>query len=99
MVFYTLGPIRKSLNDDQKSEYSKLFEEYFLKSFSSRLAEYTNPEINVYNKEKILKLLKSKKNIDSWWNSRSNIKNREIFLKKFAKSFSYKDFDKLKKLV
>ena len=51
--FYTLGPIRKSLNDDQKSEYSKLFEEYFLKSFSSRLAEYTNPEINVYNKEKL----------------------------------------------
>ena len=51
--FYTLGPIRKSLNDDQKLEYSKLFEKYFLKSFSSRLAEYTNPEINVYNKEKL----------------------------------------------
>tara|TARA_Y100000591_G_scaffold319346_1_gene331317 strand:+ start:123 stop:716 length:594 start_codon:yes stop_codon:yes gene_type:complete len=51
--FYTLGSIRKSLNDDQKSEYSKLFEKYFLKSFSSRLAEYTNPEINVYNKEKL----------------------------------------------
>ncbi|MBD1141020.1 ABC transporter substrate-binding protein [Pelagibacterales bacterium SAG-MED39] len=49
--FYTLGPIRKTLNDDQKNEYSKLFKNYFLKSFSSRLAEYTNPEIDVYAKE------------------------------------------------
>tara|TARA_B100000902_G_C27291741_1_gene907538 strand:- start:58 stop:651 length:594 start_codon:yes stop_codon:yes gene_type:complete len=51
--FYTLGSARKNLNDDQKSKYSKLFEDYFLKTFSSRLAEYTNPEINVYDKEKI----------------------------------------------
>ena len=49
--YYTLGPARKSLNDSQKKEYEKLFEEYFLKSFSSRLAEYTNPEIDVFNKE------------------------------------------------
>ena len=49
--FYTLGPIRKQLNDEQKQKYSELFEQYFLKSFSSRLAEYTNPEIDVYNKE------------------------------------------------
>tara|TARA_B100001057_G_scaffold458999_1_gene508784 strand:+ start:321 stop:911 length:591 start_codon:yes stop_codon:yes gene_type:complete len=49
--FYTLGPIRKTLNDDQKKEYSILFEKYFLKSFSSRLAEYTNPEIDVQSKE------------------------------------------------
>ena len=49
--FYTLGSIRKNLNDDQKQEYEKLFEEYFLKSFSSRLSEYTNPEINVMSKE------------------------------------------------
>tara|TARA_Y100001935_G_scaffold97207_1_gene80820 strand:- start:1009 stop:1599 length:591 start_codon:yes stop_codon:yes gene_type:complete len=51
--FYTLGAKRKSLNNDEKSEYSKLFEEYFLKSFSSRLAEYTNPEIDVINKDKL----------------------------------------------
>ena len=51
--FYTLGSKRKTLNDDQKSKYSKLFEQYFLKSFSSRLAEYSNPEINVYSKEKL----------------------------------------------
>ena len=51
--FYTLGSKRKPLNDDQKSKYSELFEQYFLKSFSSRLAEYSNPEINVYNKEKL----------------------------------------------
>ena len=49
--FYTLGPIRKQLNDEQKQKYSELFEQYFLKSFSSRLAEYTNPEIDVFNKE------------------------------------------------
>ena len=51
--FYTLGSKRKTLNNDQKSKYSELFEQYFLKSFSSRLAEYSNPEINVYNKEKL----------------------------------------------
>ena len=49
--FYTLGSARKNLNDDQKKEYLQLFKEYFLKSFSSRLAEYTNPEIDVYNKK------------------------------------------------
>ena len=49
--FYTLGPIRKKLNDEQKQKYTQLFEQYFLKSFSSRLAEYTNPEIDVYDKE------------------------------------------------
>ena len=51
--FYTLGAKRKNLSDDEKNIYSKLFEEYFLKSFSSRLAEYTNPEIDVTNKEKL----------------------------------------------
>ena len=51
--FYTLGAKRKSLNDDEKKRYSMLFDKYFLKSFSSRLAEYTNPEIDVTSKEKI----------------------------------------------
>ena len=49
--FYSLGAARKSLNDEQKNIYSNLFENYFLKSFSSRLAEYTNPEIDVKNKQ------------------------------------------------
>ena len=49
--FYTLGSARKNLSDEQKKKYSKLFEKYFLKSFSSRLAEYTNPEIDVFGKE------------------------------------------------
>ena len=49
--FYTLGSLRKNLNDSQKNKYSKLFREYFLKSFSSRLSEYTNPEIDVLSKE------------------------------------------------
>ena len=49
--FYTLGSARKSLDDNQKKKYERLFENYFLKSFSSRLAEYTNPEIDVQSKE------------------------------------------------
>ena len=49
--FYTLGKVRKNLNDEQKKTYTELFENYFLKSFSSRLAEYTNPEIDVVSKE------------------------------------------------
>ena len=49
--FYTLGSVRKNLDDSQKKKYSKLFREYFLKSFSSRLSEYTNPEIDVLSKE------------------------------------------------
>ena len=53
--FYSLGSIRKNLNENQTAEYSKLFESYFLKSFSSRLAEYTNPEIEVQGKEKLNK--------------------------------------------
>ena len=49
--FYSLGSARKNLDQNQKNKYSELFESYFLKSFSSRLAEYTNPEIEVQGKE------------------------------------------------
>ena len=49
--FYTLGSKRKNLDDAQKQKYIEIFEKYFLKSFSSRLAEYTNPEIDVLDKE------------------------------------------------
>ena len=49
--FYTLGSARKSLNEEQMKKYSIIFEQYFLKSFSSRLAEYTNPEIDVLGKK------------------------------------------------
>ena len=49
--FYTLGSARKNLSDENKTLYLELFEQYFLKSFSSRLAEYTNPEIDVFGKE------------------------------------------------
>ena len=51
--FYSLGSARKNLDESQKQKYSELFEGYFLKSFSSRLAEYTNPEIDVQNKKQI----------------------------------------------
>ena len=50
--FYTLGKYRKEITPDQKKQYSILFESYFLKSFSSRLAEYSNPKINVTSKER-----------------------------------------------
>ena len=49
--YYSLGSARKQLSDAQKEKYSKFFRGYFLKSFSSRLAEYTNPEIEVKNKQ------------------------------------------------
>ena len=51
--FYSLGAHRKSASDEQKNEYEKVFTEYFLQSFSSRLAEYSNPIINVDSKKKI----------------------------------------------
>ena len=51
--FYSLGSNRKNLSDDQKKIYFDLFENYFLKSFSSRLSEYTNPKINVESKKVI----------------------------------------------
>ncbi len=50
---YTLGKFRKSISDEQKAKYKKLFRSYFLKSFSSRLVDYTNPRINVVSQKKI----------------------------------------------
>ncbi len=49
--YYSLGSARKNLDDNEIEKYLDLFESYFLKSFSSRLAEYTNPEIEVKEKE------------------------------------------------
>ena len=49
--FYTIGNYRKDMSENELSKYAELFEQYFLKSFSSRLAEYTNPEISVNSKE------------------------------------------------
>ena len=50
---YSLGSHRKSLSDSQKEKYNELFKKYFLKSFSSRLSDYTDPKINVLTMEKI----------------------------------------------
>ena len=50
---YSLGNYRKTITDDQLLRYKQVFKDYFLKSFSSRLAEYSNPEIDVYSKKKI----------------------------------------------
>ena len=50
---YTLGKYRKTLSEDQKIKYKKLFKSYFLKSFSSRLVDYSNPKISVISQKKI----------------------------------------------
>ena len=50
---YTLGAYKKTISDAQKKQYKILFEQYFLKTFSSRLAEYSNPEIEVVSKKKL----------------------------------------------
>ena len=50
---YSLGAHRKGLTEEQMNKYKELFKEYFLKSFSSRLAEYSNPEIQVNSKKKL----------------------------------------------
>ena len=52
---YTLGSYKNEITDDQMREYKMLFQEYFLKSFASRLAEYSNPEIEVVSKKKLNK--------------------------------------------
>lgn len=49
--YYSLGKIRKTLTNSQLEEYENLFKEYFLKSFSSRLSEYSDPKINVESQE------------------------------------------------
>ena len=51
--FYSLGKHRKNMSEEQKKEYSAVFKNYFLTSFSSRLAEYSNPVIEVNSKEKL----------------------------------------------
>ena len=51
IAFYTLGKYRKKLNDEQMSEYLSLFEKYFLKSFTSRLTDYSDPKINVIGED------------------------------------------------
>ena len=52
---YTLGKHRKNLTPEQKKIYEDLFSKYFLKTFASRLAEYTNPEVRVDTSDKLNK--------------------------------------------
>ena len=51
--YYSLGAHRKNLSDDKKKEYLNVFKKYFLKSFASRLAEYTDPKISVSSQKKL----------------------------------------------
>ena len=50
---YSLGKHRKIINSDQKKTYNKLFREYFLKSFSNRLVDYSDPKIEIQSEEKV----------------------------------------------
>jgi len=50
---YSLGTYRKTISDQKKDEYFDIFEQYFLKSFASRLAEYTDPKIRVDSQKKL----------------------------------------------
>ena len=52
---YTLGKYRKNLNENQKIKYKKLFKSYFLKSFSSRLVDYSDPKIRIVSEKKLMK--------------------------------------------
>ena len=56
---YTLGKYRKSITEEEKSKYQKLFKSYFLKSFSSRLVDYTDPKINVVSEKKVYFFLRN----------------------------------------
>ena len=51
--FYSLGKHRKNMSDQKKEEYLEIFSKYFLKTFSSRLAEYTDPRIRVDSQKKL----------------------------------------------
>ena len=51
--YYTLGKKRKEITDDEMDKYNKVFESYFLKSFTSRLTDYSDPKISVLSAEKI----------------------------------------------
>ena len=53
VALYTLGSYRKNLNEEQKKEYTILFEQYFIKTFVSRLTDYSEPKIDVISAEKI----------------------------------------------
>ena len=53
--YYTLGAYRKNMSENEINQYEMLFEQYFLKSFASRLAEYSNPEIEVVSKKELNK--------------------------------------------
>ena len=51
VAYYSIGKYRKNLNDEQLKEYLSLFEKYFLKSFTSRLTDYSDPKIDVLSVE------------------------------------------------
>jgi phospholipid transport system substrate-binding protein len=74
--FYSLGSTRKVLNDSQKQKYFDLFENYFLKSFSSRLSEYTNPKIEVQDKKEINRNYTIVNSILGWFYRQTRGKNR-----------------------
>ena len=51
--YYSLGSKRKELSPEELKKYEKIFQKYFLKSFTSRLTTYSDPKIAVLSSEKI----------------------------------------------
>ena len=51
LAYYTLGKKRKEISPEELKKYEELFEKYFLKSFTSRLTDYSDPKINVVSAE------------------------------------------------
>ena len=51
--FYSLGKYRKNITEQKKIEYLEIFTKYFLKTFSSRLAQYSDPKIVVKSQKKL----------------------------------------------
>ena len=51
LAYYTLGKKRKEITPEELKKYEDLFEKYFLKSFTSRLTDYSDPKINVLSSE------------------------------------------------
>ena len=88
-----------SLNQPTIFYYSKNLYKQKNKKYNELLSILKKANIYFDDKNKILKILSSKQNISLWWNNKNNIKNRKVFIQRFAKCFTYNDLSKIKKLI
>ena len=49
---YTLGELRKSSNEEDISNYKETFQQYFLKSLTSRLSDYSSSKFEIIGEDK-----------------------------------------------